>query len=59
MRKAGKSVETLPAPVVAEMKKVLEPIEKDWIEKAKKKGVAEPEKLIEQLRADLSAAAAK
>jgi TRAP-type transport system periplasmic protein len=59
MRKAGKSVETLPAPVVAEMKKVLEPIEKDWIEKAKKKGVAEPQKLIEQLRADLSAASAK
>jgi TRAP-type C4-dicarboxylate transport system substrate-binding protein len=56
LRKAGKSVETLPAPVVAEMKKVLAPIEKDWIEKAKKKGVADPQKLIDQLRADLGTA---
>lgn len=56
MRKAGKSVEVLPAPAVAEMKKVLLPIEKDWIEKARKKGVADPQKLIDQLRADLAAA---
>ncbi|MBS0449988.1 MAG: TRAP transporter substrate-binding protein [Proteobacteria bacterium] len=56
LRKAGKSVETLPAPSVAEMKSVLLPIERDWIEKAKKKGVAEPQKLIDQLRADLAAA---
>ena len=56
LRKAGKSVETLPAPVVAELKKALQPIEHDWIEKVKKKGVADPQKLIEQLRADLAAA---
>lgn len=56
LRKAGKSVETLPAPVVAELKKTLLPIEHDWIEKAKKKGVADPQKLIDQLRADLAAA---
>lgn len=56
LRKAGKNVETLPAPVVAEMKTVLMPIERDWIEKAKKKGVAEPQKLIDALRADLAAA---
>jgi len=56
MRKAGKSVETLPAPVVAEMKKVLAPIERDWIEKAKKKGVADPQKLIDQLRGELGTA---
>jgi TRAP-type transport system periplasmic protein len=55
LRKAGKSVETLSAPVVEDMKKVLAPIEKDWIEKAKKKGVADPQKLIDQLRADLQA----
>jgi len=53
LRKAGKHVETLPAPALAEMKKVLLPIEKDWIEKAKKRGVADPQKLIDQLRADL------
>jgi len=56
MRKSGKTVETLPAPVVGEMKQALQPIEKEWIEKAKKKGVAEPGKLIEQLRADLASA---
>ena len=56
LRKAGKSVETLSAPVVEEMKKVLAPIEKDWIEKAKKKGVADPQKLIDELRAELQAA---
>lgn len=56
LRKAGKSVETLPAPVVEEMKKVLAPIERDWTEKAKKKGVADPQKLLDQLRAELQAA---
>lgn len=56
MRKAGKSVEELPAQTLAEMKKVLLPIEKDWIEKAKKKGVADPQKLIDELRSELAAA---
>ncbi|HEY9239383.1 MAG TPA: TRAP transporter substrate-binding protein [Burkholderiaceae bacterium] len=56
LRKAGKSVETMPAATVAEMKKVLAPIEKDWIEKAKKKGVADPQKLVSQLQSDLAAA---
>lgn len=56
LRKAGKSVETMPAPVVVEMKKLLTPIEKDWAEKVKKKGVVDPQKLIDQLRADIAAA---
>jgi TRAP-type C4-dicarboxylate transport system substrate-binding protein len=56
IRKAGRTVEVLPEPIVAEMKRVLQPIEKDWIEKAKKKGVADPQKLIDQLRADFAAA---
>jgi TRAP-type transport system periplasmic protein len=56
LRKAGKTVETLPAPALAEMKKLLLPIENDWIEKVKKKGVADPQKLIDQLRSDLAAA---
>jgi TRAP-type C4-dicarboxylate transport system substrate-binding protein len=55
IRKAKGEVETLPGPAVAEMKKTLRPIETDWMEKAKKKGVAQPEKLIEQLRAELGA----
>ena len=49
----GGAVETLQPAVVAELKKTLKPIEADWIEKAKKKGVAQPEKLIDQLRADV------
>lgn len=56
LRKAGKSVESLSSPVVAELKKLLAPIEHDWIEKARKKGVADPQKLVDQLRADLAAA---
>ncbi len=56
LRKAGKSVETLPAPVVEEMKKLLAPVEKDWFEKAKKKGVADPQKLLNELRAEVAAA---
>ena len=55
LRKAGKTVETLPAAVVTEVRQILLPIERDWIEKAKKKGVADPQKLIDQLRADLAA----
>ncbi len=56
IRKAGRTVDVLSEPVVVEMKKALQPIEKDWIEKAKKKGVADPQKLIDQLRADFAAA---
>ena len=56
IRKARGTIDTLPAPVVAEMKKVLLPVEKDWTDKAKKKGVADPQKLLDQLRADIAAA---
>ena len=56
MKKAGKSVDTGSGPLLAEMKNTLKPVESGWIEKAKKKGVAQPEKLLEQLRADIAAA---
>ena len=56
MKKNGKSVETVPPALLAEMKTTLKPIETNWFEKAKKKGVAQPEKLLEQLRADIAAA---
>lgn len=55
LRKAGKSVETASPALVADMKKVLVPVEQDWIAKARKKGVAEPQKLLDQLRADVAA----
>ena len=56
MKKSGKTVETITPASLAEMKVLLKPIEAGWIEKARKKGVAQPEKLLEQLRADLAAA---
>ena len=56
MRKAGKPAEVFPAPALAELKQVLLPIERDWVEKAKKKGMADPQKVLDQLRADIAAA---
>lgn len=54
MRKLGKPVEPLSPGVVAEMKTLLKPIDAEWAEKVKKKGVAEPQKPIDQLRADIA-----
>jgi TRAP-type C4-dicarboxylate transport system substrate-binding protein len=56
IRKAGKPAEVFPAAALAELKKTLLPIERDWIEKAKKKGMADPQKVLDQLRADIVAA---
>lgn len=55
IRKAGRTVEVLSEPVVAELKKALQPIERDWMEKVRKKGVADPQKLLDQLRAEIAA----
>lgn len=55
MRKAGKSIETASPAMVAEMKQLLKPMEASWAEKAKKRGVAQPEKLLEALRAEVVA----
>lgn len=54
MRKAGKPVEPLSPAVTAEIKNIVRPIEVEWAEKVKKKGVAEPQKLIDGLRAELA-----
>jgi TRAP-type C4-dicarboxylate transport system substrate-binding protein len=56
IRKNGKAAETFPAAATAEMKKVLLPIEQEWIEKAKKKGMADPQKMLDLLRSDIAAA---
>jgi TRAP-type C4-dicarboxylate transport system substrate-binding protein len=56
MRKAGKPAEVFPAPALVELKKVLLPIETDWMAKAKKKGMADPQKTLDQLRADIASA---
>jgi TRAP-type transport system periplasmic protein len=58
MRKVGKSIETASPELVAEIKQALKPVEAAWIAKARKKGVADPQKLIDDLRADIAAAQA-
>jgi TRAP-type C4-dicarboxylate transport system substrate-binding protein len=55
MRKAGKSIETANAAMVGEMKVVLKPMEIAWAERARKKGVADPQKLLDALRAEVAA----
>jgi TRAP-type transport system periplasmic protein len=56
LRKSGKTVEPLSPAVMTQIKAILKPIDADWIEKVKKKGVADPQKLIDLLRSDLAAA---
>ncbi|WP_165435287.1 TRAP transporter substrate-binding protein [Bradyrhizobium sp. Leo121] len=56
MRKGGKSIETASPELVAEVRQALKPVETAWIEKARKRGVADPQKLIDDLRADIAAA---
>lgn len=58
IRKAGNSVETASPALVADMKKTLVPMEVAWVEKVRKKGVAEPEKLLQALRDEVAAVAA-
>ena len=55
-KKAGRTIETASPALVAEVKQTLRPVEATWIEKARKKGVAQPEKLLEALRAEIAAA---
>lgn len=57
-RKTGKSVEVLGPQVAAEMRELLRPVEQAWMEKARKRGVVAPEKLIEALRSEIAAAKA-
>lgn len=58
MRKSGKSIETASPELVSELKQALKPVEAAWVEKARKKGVADPSKVIDDLRADIAAAQA-
>jgi len=56
-RKANGSIETFGAPMLAAMKQKLAPIEQAAIDKARKKGVADPAALISALRAEVAKAA--
>lgn len=58
MRKGGKSIETASPELVAQIRDALKPVEANWIEKARRKGVADPATLIGDLRADIAAAQA-
>ena len=55
MRKAGKSIETASPAMLAEMRTLLKPLEAAWAERARKKGVADPQKLLDALRAEVAA----
>jgi TRAP-type C4-dicarboxylate transport system substrate-binding protein len=55
MRKANKSVETASPELVAEMKLALKPMELAWAERARKRGVQNPQQLLDALRAEVSA----
>ncbi len=55
MRKAGGHVEVMPAPAVAALKQRVQPVEQGWIERARKKGVADPAAALAALRAEIAA----
>lgn len=55
MRKANKSVETADPALVADMKKALKPMEANWAEKARKRGVQDPQAMLDALRAEVAA----
>lgn len=57
--KGGATVHRPSAAFADEMRSRLVPVEKTWVEKARAKGVADPERLIEQLRKEIAAAAVK
>lgn len=54
MRQAGKTVTIADAKFVTELKKSLAPIDGIWLEKARKKGMANPEQVLADLKADLA-----
>ena len=55
LRKSGGSVDTVSPEMLADLKKKLQPVEQTWIEKAKKKGMADPAAVLMALRSGLSA----
>jgi TRAP-type C4-dicarboxylate transport system substrate-binding protein len=55
LRKSGGSVDTVSPEMLADLKKKLQPVEQTWIEKAKKKGMADPAAVLLALRSGLSA----
>lgn len=56
LRKAGGNVEVASPELVKELRATLRPIEQAWIEAAKKKGMTDADKAVEELRGQLEAA---
>lgn len=56
---AGATVHRFDAASVAQLRTRLAPVEQAWFDKARKKGVAEPERLVERLRAEIATARPK
>lgn len=53
--KAGNVVEKLSPAVVEQIKVRIKPVETEWVERAKKKGLANPEQMLTELRDDIAA----
>lgn len=56
LAKQGNTVDRPGPAVVDEIKAKLKPVEATWFEKAKKKGLADPEKFLDDLRKEIAAA---
>lgn len=56
LRKAGGNVEMASPELMKELRAAMKPIEQAWADNARKKGLADPEKAIEELRAEIAAA---
>lgn len=55
MQKAGATIESLSPAVTAELKQRIAPVEQAWIERARKKGLADPAATLAALRAEVAA----
>lgn len=55
LKKAGGNVEVASPELMEELRKAVRGVEKAWIEAAKKKGMADADKAIEELRAEVAA----
>jgi len=55
VRKAGGTVEIMPVETVAELRRRLQPVEQSWIDRARRKGLADPAATLAALRAEIAA----
>ena len=53
--KGGATVFRVEGPMLEQMKQRVKPVETAWYEKARKRGLADPERALDDLRKDISA----